>query len=130
LTIVTNYYLSGHLDIVCLFNNIGIRNLYDKENYEEALHFHQQALTMLEPYYPSYYANIADTLNYIGNILRKQEKYNEALDVYYRALKIQEDYYSSDHVQTVSSLINIGHTLFNQTKADEALVFYQRALTS
>jgi tetratricopeptide (TPR) repeat protein len=118
------YYLSGHLDIVGTLNSVGYIQLNGKENDDESLHYHQQALTMIKTYYPSYYAHIAETLNYIGNIRSKQGKNEEALHLHRLALKMQEDYYSSKHVETVSSLFNIGHILFNQTKADEALVFY------
>ncbi len=55
-------------------NNIGRIQLYGKKNYDEALHYHQQALTMLEGSYSLYYGDIAMTLDYIGDIFYEQNK--------------------------------------------------------
>ena len=57
------YYLSDHLEIVRTLNNIGLSLLNGKENYDEALHYQEQALQMLEVSYPSYYGNIATNLH-------------------------------------------------------------------
>jgi tetratricopeptide (TPR) repeat protein len=117
------------LEIVSNLNNIGHIQLCGKRDFVEALHFHQEALNMLETYHPSYYSHIATTLKYIGNVFNEQGKTNEALEQYYRALKLLEDYYLSDHVQMISTLTNIRHALKNLGKNEEALLFYQRSLT-
>jgi tetratricopeptide (TPR) repeat protein len=110
-----------HTAITSLLNIIGYTQLYGKKNCDEALHFHQQALTMLETYYPSYVGHIASTLNYIGFVFSKQQKNDEALDMYHRALKMQEDYYLSDYVDIVSILRNIDNTVEDQEMDDEVV---------
>ncbi|CAF1107018.1 unnamed protein product [Adineta ricciae] len=113
LSTLKNYYSSAYIDIVCF------------------LHYIMKALTMLDTYYPSYLLRITSSLNYFGNILRKQQKLDEAFDVYKRALTILEESFGSDHTgwtPTLTNIDSIGDIYKDQNNNEESLNYYQKGL--
>lgn len=88
LTLQRKSFFYGDLDTVRILNGIGTAQLHGKDNYDQALDYHQQALTILITKYPSDTARIAVTLSYIGDIARKQLKNDVALILYQHTLKM------------------------------------------
>ncbi|CAF3951017.1 unnamed protein product, partial [Rotaria sordida] len=114
--------------IVAILRSFG--KIFDKQaKYDEALIFHQQALTMLEEYYQSPHIDIAVSLKYIGSILIHQKNYDKALDFCQRAISIYTRYYPNGHVYIASTLNYIGYILCFKGNYDEALKMYERALS-
>ncbi|CAF4904383.1 unnamed protein product [Rotaria sp. Silwood1] len=106
------------------FGNI----LFQQVKYDEALIFHQQALTILEEYYQYPHIDIAVSFGYIGSVLMCQEKYDKALDFCQRAISIYTGYYPNGHIYTASTLDYIGYILYLEKMYDEALKIYEQEL--
>jgi Tfp pilus assembly protein PilF len=51
---------------------------------------------------------IADIMNNLGVLLKKEGKYNEALDYFKQALRISKHYYGQDHPTIGIYLTNVG----------------------
>ncbi|CAF4020942.1 unnamed protein product [Adineta steineri] len=118
--------LSNHILAVGVLENIGNTQLDEKDDYDKALDYHQQALNILEKYYPSYLARIADILSSMGDAFFRQQRFDEALDSYHRSINLLKEYYSSNHVETISFLRNYDNILEN----DEFIKYHEQVLIS
>ena len=63
-----------------------------KGNYEEARDLYLKALQKMESIYGQNHPSIADIMNNLGMISKKEGKYNEALDYLKRALRISKHF--------------------------------------
>ncbi|CAF1094572.1 unnamed protein product [Adineta steineri] len=118
--------LSNHILAVALLENIGETQIDEKNDCDKALDYYQQALNILEKYYPSYLARIADILNDMAYAFFKQRKLDKALDFYHRSINLLKEYYSSNNVETISFLINYDNILEN----DEFIKHHEQVLIS
>ncbi|CAF4399022.1 unnamed protein product [Adineta steineri] len=107
------FNLSNHISTVALLENIGETQIDEKNDCDKALDYYQQALNILEKYYPSYLAHIADILNDMAYAFFKQRKLDKALDFYHRSINLLKEYYSSNNVETISFLRNYDNILEN-----------------
>ncbi|CAF4661347.1 unnamed protein product [Rotaria sp. Silwood1] len=120
--------LDGHVPIATNVRGFG-KILVRQAKYDEALIFHQQALTMLEEYYQFPHINITVSLGYIAEILTEQKNYDKALDLCQRAMSICTEYYPNGHLYNASTLNYIGHIFYREGKYDDAFKMYEQALT-
>ncbi|CAF4532982.1 unnamed protein product [Rotaria sp. Silwood1] len=122
--------------------------IHKEGKYDEALKTYEQAMTILQKYYPFDHVDIADNLNgmehvhygqgqykktvmflnHIGDVLIEQKKYDEALKFYQRALETQEKYYRNSHVEIAATLDNLGTTCRLQKRFIEAIEYHPKAL--
>ncbi|CAF3665333.1 unnamed protein product [Rotaria sordida] len=100
-----------------------------QEKYDEALIFHQKALTILEEYYQSSHIDIAVSLYCISQVLIGQQSYNKALEICQRAMSIYTRYYPKGHVYITSTLNKIGYIIYIQGKHNEARNIFEQTLT-
>lgn len=62
----------------------------------------------MESIYGQNHPSIADIMNNLGMLLKKEGKYIEALDYLKRALRISKHYYGQDHPTIGIYLTNVG----------------------
>ena len=62
----------------------------------------------MESLYGQNHPSIADIMNNLGMLLKKEGKYNEALDYLKRALRISKHFYGQDHPTIGIYLTNMG----------------------
>jgi len=62
----------------------------------------------MESLYGQNHPSIADIMNNLGMLLKKEGKYNEALDYLKQALKISKHYYGETHPSIGLYLTNVG----------------------
>ncbi|CAF4337813.1 unnamed protein product, partial [Rotaria sp. Silwood2] len=116
-----------NLLIATILHSFG--QIFDRqERHEQALCYHQQALTMFEKYYRFPHIDIAVSLYYVGAIFKCQKKYDQALDFYQRAMSIYSRYYPNGHVYIALTLSDIGHILYLQGKHDKSLKIFEQVL--
>jgi len=109
--------------------------LYAQGKYEEALGYHERALTTYEALLGPDHPDVALALNNVGNALEEQGKYEEALGYHERALVIYEAALGPNHPTVAFALHNLGDVLRFLGRYDEArgrvesaLALYERAL--
>ncbi|CAF2745527.1 unnamed protein product [Rotaria sp. Silwood2] len=119
--------LNGYVPIansLCSFDKIFLRQI----KCDEALIFHQRALTILEEYYQFPHIDIALNLEYLVQVLVEQKNYNEAFNFLQQAMSFYKKYYPNDHVKIAASLYGIGIVYFGQGKYDKALSVCEQVL--
>jgi tetratricopeptide (TPR) repeat protein len=105
---------SNYAFIATIIGNIEL-TLCNQGKYDEAFHFHQRELNILETYHPFNYEQIASTLRNMGNIRIDQRRYDEAINLYLQALPLYEKSYPS-HIDLANTLMNIGYIKYKQRK--------------
>ncbi|CAF1461368.1 unnamed protein product, partial [Rotaria sordida] len=134
-------------DSALVLSDIG-ETLCEQGKFEEAMNYHQQALTIRKEYYSSHHMHIATSLRNIGDIFFIQNKNDEALSYFQQALSEKKydealrfyeqaqsllinigNSYPSDQWLMADTLRNIGYVLYLQDKNEEAVVYQQRALS-
>ncbi|CAF4163893.1 unnamed protein product, partial [Rotaria sordida] len=122
------YYPSGDITMMESLNNIGDL-LFDQKQYNDALSYYQQALTICQTHAPYAINSVAFCMNNIGIILCTQQKYAEALEYHQKALNILENKSSLYQTGITDSLCYIGDLMIEEEKYSEARDYYRKALT-
>ena len=105
------------------WKNLFIINLYvdiyrKKGNYDEAQELYLEALKHAESIHGQNHPSVADTMNNLGILLKKQGKYNEALDYLKQALK----FWLWRHISKVS--MNFHNDLISHFGFEPGSVFF------
>ena len=104
------------------------RYLYDKEFYEEAINYLEEAAGIRRDQLGDYSAGLGNCLSYIGLSFGNLGDYEQALDYHQRALAIREKIYGREHSSYATSLSNIGVCFGHLSDYAKALAYLQQAL--
>ena len=123
------------LDMATSFHNLA-QSLRDQVQFkeaeprllEEAKQRLRRALEIREATLRSDHPNIAQSLNYLAEVLRAQGRPGEAEPLHRQALKIREATLGPDHPDIAQSLNNLAESLRDQCRYGEAEPRYIRAL--
>ncbi|CAF3187117.1 unnamed protein product [Rotaria sp. Silwood2] len=91
--------------------------------------FYLKALKQAESFYGQNHPTIADIMNNLALLLKKEGKYTEALDYLKQALKFSKHYYGQDHPTIGIYLTNVGDIYRKQGDFKTAEATYKEALT-
>ena len=105
------------------------RYLYERAAYEQAVPLLQQVLTLREQTLGPIHADVALSLNDLGDLFLAQGQHTEALPLYQRALVIKEQVLGPHHPEVAWNLSGLAELYRAQGQYTEALSLYQRALT-
>ncbi len=132
--------INGDNDFVTagLHNDLG-RVYYEKDNYEESLESHKNAIDIYEEYYPGRLEEIAISYDYKGRThTRKNNEYDEAMKCYNKALairdKIEKDGYKTEDQEKNNRLgiaqlySDIANYKSRKGSFDEAIKGHKKAL--
>ena len=97
---------------------------YNREQYEEALNYYQQALVVARRIGDR--AGEETTLTNIGRVYYRQELYEDALESYQQALEITREV--GNRAGEATTLTNIGRVYNRQGLYEQGLESYQQAL--
>jgi len=81
----------------------------------------------MESRYGQNHPSIADIMNNLGMLLKKEGKYNEALDYLKQAIKISKHYYGQENPSVGIYLTNIGD-IYRKVRSYLHLVFQLKSL--
>ena len=118
---------ANHARRATLLNNIGSA-LVAQKNYEEAIQYYRQALTIEEATLDSKHAVISVYLGNIGSALNYQGNHEEALAHYKKAIAMNLHGSSEDHLRMAVLHNGAGVALQNLERYDEALGVYENSL--
>ncbi|HEX6288079.1 MAG TPA: FxSxx-COOH system tetratricopeptide repeat protein [Herpetosiphonaceae bacterium] len=96
--------------------------------YEEAQHYHEQALAIRQRALRADHPDIAGSLRSLGNVLYDQGQYAEAQRYHEQALAIRQRVLGDDHPDTAQSLNNLGNALDKQGQYAAAQGYHEQAL--
>ncbi|MEM9454027.1 MAG: serine/threonine-protein kinase [Myxococcota bacterium] len=95
---------------------------------DDALHYFQRTLAVVEESLGPRHPQVSPALNSIGVVLANQGKFDDALLLLQRSLTLEEEELGPHHPAVAGSLVNIGDMLVDQGKLDDARLHFQRAL--
>ncbi|CAF1467396.1 unnamed protein product [Adineta steineri] len=102
---------------------------YNQGEYEEALSFHEKALTTRQQLLSSNHPHLGDSYNKIGIVYYSMADYPKALSYYEKALAIRQKSLSSNHPDLGDSYNNIGLVHGRMGDYPKALSSHEKALT-
>ena len=97
-------------------------------NYQEAIQYYEQALSIQKKVSSTDDPNIASTYNQIGQAYMKEKKYIKALAYYEQALAIDKKNLPNNHPDLAASYSNLGGAYNRLEQYSEALFNYEQAL--
>jgi tetratricopeptide (TPR) repeat protein len=100
----------------------------DLGEYEKAVLFYQQALSIGEKTIGKDHPGYATRLNNLANVYQLQGKYDEAVKLFNQALAIDERTIGKDHPNYAKGLSNLAIVYQSQGKYDEAIELYKQAM--
>ena len=109
-------------------NNVGGAH-YALGDYDEALQYGEQALTMRQNLDVSNHALIANSLSNVGLAHHALGKHQQALECHQQALTIRQSLYEPNHALIANSLANVGTAHHALGEYQQALECHQQALT-
>lgn len=115
------------LALARLYHSLGT-NLYEKEDYDEALDVIKKSHELYLRFLPEDAPQLSPTWNNMGSIYLRQGKTDLALEYHEKALAIQLKSPSPDLPSIISYSNNIGGVYLKLERYDEALVHFKRAL--
>ena len=95
---------------------------------EKAMECLEEALRIREIHYGEEHESCADTMQWIGNLLRKYGNSSDALDYFKFALSIKQKRLSSNDIDVANTLFNTAVLLDDIEKYGLSLVAYKEAL--
>lgn len=102
--------------------------LCEEDRADEAMECLEEALRIREIHYGEEHESCADTMQWMGNLLRKHGDPSEALDYFKFALSIKQNRLGNDDIDVANTLFNTAVLLDDIEKYDLSLVAYQEAL--
>jgi tetratricopeptide (TPR) repeat protein len=116
-----------HLDIVDLYNNIGL--LWSKKgDYDKALHFCHKCLDICLKKLGEEHADVAVLYQNIGLLWSTKGNDNKAMEFCLKGLMIELKKFGEEHPDVADSYQNIGTLWSNKGDYDKALDFYLKCL--
>lgn len=109
---------------------VALASLYQWTNVEKAVACADQASKIYESRLGDS-AELADSLNLLGNSVQRQDRLDDALVVHERSLAIREKLWpegNEKHVNVATALHNIGIIYFFKNELENAEHYYQRAI--
>ena len=106
----------------------GAQYLSEHGRYAETEPLYQRALHIQEHALAFNHSDVAQSLNGLANLYKRQGKYAQAEPLYQRALHIWEQQLGPEHLDVARLLYNLGELYREQGKYAEAKAFSQRAL--
>ena len=100
----------------------------EEDRAEEAMECLEEALRIREIHYGEEHESCADTMQWMGNCLRKHGDPSDALDYFKFALSIKQQRLGIDHIDVANTLFNTAVLLDDIEKFDLSLVAYKEAL--
>ncbi|CAF1510776.1 unnamed protein product [Adineta steineri] len=101
---------------------------YNQGEYQEALIFHEKALTIQQQLLPPNHPDLGDSYNKIGIVYYSMGDYPKALLSHEEALAIRQKSLPSTHPDLGGSYNNIGLVHYNMYDFLKALPYYEKAL--
>ncbi len=117
----------GDENIQYLYNNLGDLHA-DEMQYDSALWYARQALSVGEQVLGSQDLSIAVSYNTLGEVFHKQLRYDSALWYYRRSLTIWGNYQITKHSDLALLYKNLGSIYFSLNDYERALASYQSSL--
>lgn len=102
--------------------------LCEEDRGDEAMECLEEALRIREIHYGEEHESCADTMQWMGNCLRKYGDPSEALDYFKFALSIKRKMLGSDDIDVANTLFNTAVLLDDIEKYELSLVAYTEAL--
>ena len=112
----------------CLILHVQGALLCEEDRAEEAMECLEEALRIREIHYGEEHESCADTMQWMGNCLRKHGDPSDALDYFKFALSIKRQRLGIDHIDVANTLFNTAVLLDDIEKFDLSLVAYKEAL--
>jgi tetratricopeptide (TPR) repeat protein len=103
--------------------------LYVCGRYQEAEPHYLSVLSMCEQHRGPEHPEVAEVLNWLGILYRKQGRYQEAEPYYLRALSMREQHRGPEHPEVARSLNSLAGLYWQQGKYAQAEPLLQRALS-
>lgn len=100
----------------------------EEDRADEALECLEEALRIRELHYGEEHESCADTMQWMGNLLRKNGDAANALDYFKFALSIKQKRLGADDIDVANTLFNTAVLLDDIEKHDLSLVAYKEAL--
>ncbi|CAF1212100.1 unnamed protein product [Adineta steineri] len=104
-------------------------DLIEDDNYNEALKYYEQALSVLENCTPLDYQLTSDCLTSMACLYSSYNMMEDALRCQLKALELYRQTLSSDHTEIANSLRNIGLLYEKMNNLSEALRYYNESLS-
>jgi tetratricopeptide (TPR) repeat protein len=101
--------------------------LCDEETSEEAMECLEEALRIRELHYGEEHESCADTMQWMGNLLRQYGDPSDALEYFKFALRIKQIRLGADHIDVANTLFNTAVLLDDVEKYDLSLLAYKEA---
>lgn len=102
--------------------------LCEADRSDEAMSCLEEALRIRELHYGEEHECCADTMQWMGNLLRKHGDPTEALDYFKFALRIKQARLGSDDIDVANTLFNTAVLLDDIEKYELSLIAYKEAL--
>jgi tetratricopeptide (TPR) repeat protein len=118
---------SDELEKAHIYFQLGYVN-DNQENYDIALKFYQDALTIYREHLSPDHQNIAGCYNNIGLVYDNKNNYQQALVYYQKALQIYQETLPDDDPNVATSYNSIGMVYNSSGDYSEALRFCKKAL--
>jgi tetratricopeptide (TPR) repeat protein len=118
---------SDELEKAHIYFQLGYVN-DNQENYDIALKFYQDALTIYREHLSPDHQNIAGCYNNIGLVYDNKNNYQQALVYYQKALQIYQETLPDDDPSVATSYNSIGMVYNSSGDYSEALRFCKKAL--
>ena len=113
--------------LATILNNIA-KIFYTKDDVENAIKTHAQALKIWESYYHENHPNIASMYDNIGCDLNQAGNFSKALEYHNKALNIRQKILSQNHPHIAINYENIASVYMNMEDYDKALEYQLKAL--
>ncbi|CAF1063484.1 unnamed protein product, partial [Adineta steineri] len=101
---------------------------YNQGEYQEALSFHEKALTIRQQLLPFNHPDLGDSYNRIGSVYYSMGDYPKALSYYEKSLTIRQQSFASNHPNLGASYNNIGLVYYKMGDNPKALSSYEKTL--
>ncbi|HJK87191.1 MAG TPA: tetratricopeptide repeat protein, partial [Candidatus Megaira endosymbiont of Nemacystus decipiens] len=114
-------------DIAHCLNDLG-NVCYSNSQFDDALDYYNQSLTIKKKIYKEDHPGIAISLNNLGAVYAQKGQYNTASCFHNQALEIRSAIYQEFHPDIAISLNNLASICVENAQYDDALVYYKQEL--
>ncbi|GBG33660.1 Nephrocystin-3 [Hondaea fermentalgiana] len=116
-----------HPDVGDTLNTIAVI-AYQRGDYEDALEYYEETLSIRKAHRGGRDVSVATTLNNIAAVYQEQRRYEEALKYYEEALSITTESVGERHPQWATMLGNIANVYRLQGRYEDALALFETVL--